>query len=672
MSNTKLDELCINTLRFLSTDAVQKANSGHPGLPMGAAAPAYCLWHRFLKCNPRDPHWLDRDRFVLSAGHGSALLYSLLHVTGYDVSLEDIKDFRQWGSRTPGHPEYGMTPGVEATTGPLGQGIGNAVGMAIAETALAARFNRPEYKLMDHYTYALAGDGDLMEGIASEAASLAGHLKLGKMIVLYDSNNITIEGGTDLTFSENVTDRFQSFGWHTQTVADGNDVDAVADAIEAARKECERPSLIEVRTHIGFGSPHKQDKASAHGEPLGEEELHLTKHNLGWPEDKMFYVPDEARDHFRQAITRGKEVQDKWQLMYAAYTEKYPDLAAEFERAIKGELPADWKSGLPKFTPADGPLATRAVSGKALNAVAAHLPEMMGGSADLAPSNKTIISDAVDYSPADRNGRNMRFGIREHAMGAIVNGMAYHKGIIPYCGTFLIFSDYMRPAIRLAALGKLPVIYIFTHDSLGVGEDGPTHQPVEQLLALRAIPGLVVIRPADANETVAAWQYAISHRDQPVALALTRQKVPILDTTSIPGFTEGAFKGGYVLAESSPDGDPELIIVATGSEVHLALEAHERLTSEGCRIRVVSLPSWDLFMQQNDSYRKRIIPENIPILSIEAGVSLGWQSYVGSNVTAIGVDRFGSSAPGSVALDKYGFNPDNVCQKARSLIQCRV
>lgn len=672
MSNTELDELCINTLRFLSADAVQKANSGHPGLPMGAAAPAYCLWHHFLKCNPRDPHWPDRDRFILSAGHGSALLYALLHVTGFDLSLDEIKDFRQWGSRTPGHPEYGMTPGVEATTGPLGQGIGNAVGMAIAETSLAARFNRPEYIIIDHYTYALAGDGDLMEGISSEAASLAGHLKLGKLIVLYDSNNITIEGNTDLTFSENVGGRFQSYGWHTQTVSDGNNVEAIAGAVETAQQESNRPSLIEVRTHIGFGSPHKQDQSSAHGEPLGEEELRLAKRNLGWPEDKMFYVPDKARDRFRQVIARGKDVQDKWQVLFASYVKRYPDLAEEFQRAIKGELPVGWENDLPQFTPADGPLATRAVSGKALNAVAKHLPEMMGGSADLAPSNKTLIANDVDYSPANRSGRNMRFGIREHAMGAIANGMAYHKGLIPYCATFLIFSDYLRPAIRLAALGKLPVIYVFTHDSLAVGEDGPTHQPVEQLLALRAIPGLVVIRPADANETVAAWQYAITHRDQPVALALTRQKVPVLDKTTIPGIAEGVSKGGYILAESSRENDPELIIVATGSEVHLALEAHKKLTSEGCQIRVVSLPSWNLFMQQDESYRTRTIPGNIPIMTIEAGVSLGWQSYVETNVTAIGVDRFGSSAPGKIVMDKYGFNVENVCQKAHSLIQCRV
>jgi len=672
VSNTKIEELCINTLRFLSADAVQKAKSGHPGLPMGAAAPTYCLWHRFLKCNPRDEHWPDRDRFVLSAGHGSALLYALLHVTGFDLSLDEIKDFRQWGSRTPGHPEYGMTPGVEATTGPLGQGIGNAVGMAIAETALAARFNQPDFNLIDHYTYVLAGDGDLMEGVASEAASLAGHLKLGKLIVLYDSNNITIEGKTELTFSEDVIGRFQSFGWHTRTVTDGNDVDAIAEAIKAAQQENTQPSLIEIHTHIGYGSPHKQDQASAHGEPLGEEELRLTKRNLGWPEDKMFYVPDEARDHFRQAIARGSDAQNKWQIMLTAYAEKYPDLAKDFERVMHSGLTADWQKDLGIFKPTDGPLATRSVSGKALNAIATFLPELMGGSADLAPSNKTQISEASDYSSVNRAGRNMRFGIREHAMGAITNGMAYHKGIIPYCGTFLIFSDYMRPAIRLAALGKLPIIYIFTHDSLGVGEDGPTHQPVEQLLTLRAIPGLVVIRPADANETVAAWRYAIAHRDRPVALALTRQKVPVLDLSTVPNLAEGVSRGGYILAESSHNGKPDLIITATGSEVHLALATHEKLTSEGCHTRVVSLPSWDIFEQQDGDYRDRVFSPNIPILAIEAGVSLGWRSYVGSNVTVIGVDRFGSSAPGNIALNKYGFSVENVCQKAHTLIKCQV
>ncbi|UCD17074.1 MAG: transketolase [Candidatus Zixiibacteriota bacterium] len=670
--NKSLDEICVNTLRFLSADAVQKANSGHPGLPLGAAAPAYCLWDRFLKFNPGNPVWPDRDRFILSAGHGSALLYALLHLTGFDLPLDEIQNFRQWNSRTPGHPEYGMTPGVEATTGPLGQGIGNAVGMAIAETALAARFNRPDSTVVDHYTFVLCGDGDLMEGIASEAASLAGHLKLGKLIVLYDSNRITIEGNTDLSFTEDTVGRFRAFGWHTLQVENGNDLDSVAVAIEQARQERQRPSLIEIKTHIGYGSPNKQDSASAHGEPLGEEELRLTKKNLGWPEDKPFYIPDDARAHFRQAIERGRKHQEDWDIRFRAYAAQYPQAAAEFRRAVQGELPDHWDRDLPGFDSAEGELATRSVSGKVLNSLAQYLPELIGGSADLAPSNKTLIAGSGDFSSSDRMGRNLRFGIREHAMGAIINGIALHRGFIPYCGTFLIFSDYMRPAIRLAALSSLPVIYVFTHDSIAVGEDGPTHQPVEQLLSLRAIPDLVVMRPADANETVASWRFAIEHRNRPVALILSRQKLPVLEKSRYPQLADCVSKGGYIVADTDENSELDIIVVATGSEVHLALDAREELAHENINVRVVSFPSWILFEEQSDAYRESVLPSGVPILAIEAGRSLGWKSYVGPSVSVIGIDCFGLSAPGKVVLNKYGFNLENVCDRARKLAKCRV
>nr|MBN2276439.1 transketolase [candidate division Zixibacteria bacterium] len=665
VSRNNLDDLCVNTIRFLSADAVQKANSGHPGLPMGAAAPAYTLWNRFLKFNPADPHWPDRDRFVLSAGHGSALLYSLLHLTGYDLSLEELKNFRQWGSRTPGHPEYGLTPGVEATTGPLGQGLANAVGMAIAETMLAARFNRPEFEIVKHHTYVLAGDGDLMEGIASEAASLAGHLKLGKLVVLYDSNNITIEGTTGLTFTENVIGRFESFGWRTIKVNDGNRIDLIADAIEQARQDSARPTLIEIKTHIGYGSPHKQDTASAHGEPLGEEELRLTKEKLGWPADKMFYIPDEVRVHFRASVERGGKYQKEWQILFDKYTTQFPDLGREFKRVIDHNLTNQWDHDLSVFTAESGKIATRAASGKILNALAACLPEMVGGSADLAPSNKTLINDNSDYSPENRLGRNLRFGVREHAMGAVVNGLALHGGVIPYCGTFLIFSDYMRPAIRMAALSKLPVKYVFTHDSLGVGEDGPTHQPVEQLLSLRAIPNLLVFRPADANETSAVWKMAMTQTSRPAALALTRQKLPVLDLSLYPQLAEGVVRGGYILADSDR---PGLTIAATGSEVHLALEAREKLAADDIQVRVVSLPCLELFAEQTEEYRNRIISPDLPLLVIEAGRSLGWKAYVGPKTEVIGVDTFGASAPGSEVLSRYGFNIENIYSRARKLV----
>ncbi|KPK71268.1 transketolase [candidate division TA06 bacterium SM23_40] len=662
------DELCVNTIRFLAVDAVQKANSGHPGLPLGSAAMAYTLWDRFLKFNPGDPHWPDRDRFILSAGHGSMLLYALLHLTGYDLRLEELKRFRQWGSRTPGHPEYGRTPGVEATTGPLGQGFGNGVGMAVAETALAARFNRPGHTIVDHHTYVLASDGDLMEGISSEAGSLAGHLRLGKLIVLYADNHVTIEGSTELAFSEDRVARFAAFGWHTQRVKDGNDIAAIAAAIRAAREEKDRPSLIDVHTHIGYGSPHKQDTAAAHGEPLGEEEVRLTKERLGWPLEPLFYIPTEARVHFRKAVGRGAERQARWEGRLEAYAEEYPDLAAELRRVIQGRLPEPWSSNLPIFSSNQGPAATRTASGKVLNAIAHQLPELIGGSADLAPSTHTLIEGGGDFGADNRAGRNLHFGIREHAMGAILNGMALHRGLIPYGGTFLIFSDYMRPPVRLAAMDGLHVIYVFTHDSVALGEDGPTHQPVEQLCGLRSIPGLVLIRPADANETAASWRVAVEHWGGPVALVLTRQKLPVLDVKDYPALLVGVRFGGYVLAPAPEGGAPDINLVATGSEVHLALAARDKLATEGVRVRVVSMPSWQLFEAQPAEYRRQVVPQGVPVLAIEAGVSLGWRGYIGPQVAVIGVDRFGLSAPGEAVMREFGFSVENVCSRARALV----
>jgi transketolase len=664
-----LDELCINTLRFLAVDMVQKANSGHPGLPMGSAAMAYALWDRSLKFNPRDPLWPDRDRFILSAGHGCALLYALLHVTGFDLPLEELKRFRQWGSRTPGHPEYRKTPGVEATTGPLGQGLADGVGMAIAEVALAARFNRPGHTIVDHYTYVLVSDGDLEEGISSEAGSDAGHLRLGKLIVLYANNHITIEGSTELAFTEDRMARFAAFGWHVQRVERSNDVEAVASALKAAREERDRPSLIMVRTHIGFGSPHKQDTAAAHGEPLGLEEVRLTKEGLGWPVSPTFHIPEEALEHFRGAVARGSTAQADWELRLKAFAKEHPDLAAEFERVTRGQLPKGWDSDLPTFAAAEGPIATRIASGKTIEVLGARLPEMMGGSADLDPSTHTHISGAGNFEPENWAGRNMHFGIREHAMGAILNGMALHRGLIPYGGTFLIFSDYMRPPMRLAAMNGLPVIYVFTHDSIAMGEDGPTHQPVEQLVGLRSIPGMVVLRPADANETVAAWRIAIEREEGPVALVLTRQGLPVLDLGHYPGIPAGVPLGGYVLADPAPSTRPDIVLIATGSEVHLALEGRERLASDGVYARVVSMPSTNLFSMQPQNYRHTVLPPGIPLLVIEAGASLGWRSYVGPQIAVIGVDSFGASAPGPVVMEHYGFTVENVCKQAHQVIE---
>jgi len=663
VASSRLDDLCINTIRFLAVDAVQKANSGHPGMPMGAAPMAYVLWTRFLRHNPRNPAWPNRDRFVLSAGHGSMLLYALLHLTGYDLSLEEIQRFRQWGSKTPGHPEYGLTPGVETTTGPLGQGFAMGVGMAIAERALAARFNRPGFPIVDHYTYGIVSDGDLMEGVSAEAASLAGHLGLGKIIYLYDDNGISIEGPTDLAFTEDVGQRFAAYNWHVQHV-DGHDLDAIEAALRMAQAERERPSLIIAHTHIGYGSPNKQDRAEAHGAPLGEEEVRLTKQNLGWPVDPPFYIPEEALAHFRLALTRGAQQEAEWQGLFARYRQAYPDLAAEWEQAIAGQLPVGWQERLPRFTPTDGALATRQASGKVLAAVMPVIRRLMGGSADLAPSTDTYVKGLGDFSRDTPEGRNLHFGVREHAMGAILNGMALHGGLLPFGGTFLVFSDYMRPSIRLAAMMGVHVIYVFTHDSIGLGEDGPTHQPVEHLAALRAIPNLIVIRPADATETVAAWQVALEHRGGPVALALTRQKLPILDRTVFAP-AELVARGAYILAEAE-GGDPEVILLASGSEVHIALEARRRLQQEGVRTRVVSVPSWELFDAQPPAYQAEVLPSSVRRrVAVEAGVAQGWHRYVGDHGDVVAMTRFGASAPYQILMERFGFTAEYVVERVK-------
>lgn len=663
---TSLDQLCINTIRTLAMDAVQKANSGHPGLPMGAAAMAYVLWTRFLRHHPTNPSWPNRDRFILSAGHGCMLLYSLLHLTGYDLPLDELKRFRQWGSLTPGHSEHGLTPGVETTTGPLGQGFGNGVGMAIAERFLATYFNRPGYPIVDHHVYAIVSDGDLMEGVSSEAASLAGHLGLGKLIYLYDDNRITIDGSTSLAFTENVGQRFEAYGWHVQRV-DGNNLKEVEAALSAAQAATERPSLIIARTHIAYGSPNKQDTAEAHGAPLGEEEIKLTKRALGWPLEPAFYIPDEALGHFREALQQGRAWEAQWQAQFDAYAAAHPELAAEWRTVMNGRLPEGWADKLPAFTPGGGSMATREASGKVLNAIAPHLPTLIGGSADLTPSNNTYLKGYGDFQRDNVGARNLHFGVREHAMGSILNGMALHGGVIPYGGTFLIFSDYMRPAIRLAALSHIHVIYVFTHDSIGLGEDGPTHEPIEHLASLRAMPNLTVIRPADANETAVAWRVALEHRGGPVALALTRQKLPVLDRTTLAS-ADLLRRGAYVLTDAS-NGQPDIILIATGSEVQLALEARQRLAARGIGARVVSMPSWELFEQQPDSYRDEVLPPSVTArLAIEAASPHGWHRYVGSMGTVIGMTRYGASAPYHVLMEQFGFTADNVTSRALALL----
>lgn len=667
MSDTA--RLSINTLRFLAADAVEQAASGHPGMPMGAAPMAYALWQEHLKHDPADPDWFDRDRFVLSAGHGSMLLYGLLHLAGYeDVSMDEIRNFRQFASRTPGHPEAHVTRGVEATTGPLGQGFGNGVGMALAERFLAARYNRPGHEIIDHCVYVICSDGDLMEGVASEAASLAGHLRLGKLICLYDDNEISIDGSTSLAFTEDVAARFEAYGWHVQSVDDGNDLAALDRAIRAAQDEADRPSLIRVRTHIGFGSP-KQDTADAHGAPLGEEALIASKRTLDWPLAPRFHVPDEVRRHM-SARERGAAARADWRRRFDAYRDAHPDAAAELERAIAGELPDDFDEALPSFAGDDKPMATRSASGKAINALAGRLPTLIGGSADLAGSNNTTIEDEPAQSVEVPGGRNIHFGVREHAMGAALNGMALHGGVLPYGGTFLIFSDYMRPSMRLAALTRLHTLYVLTHDSVGLGEDGPTHQPVEHLMSLRAIPGMTVLRPADANETVEAWRVAV-RRAGPVVLALSRQKLPVLDPDEYP-VAEGVARGAYTLWQ--PDGaEPAVVLIATGSEVELCLRAARRLADEyDVPARVVSMPSWELFAEQPSDYRAQVLPDDVPRVSVEAGVTLGWERWIGAEGLALGLDRFGVSAPGKQALEQLGFNEENVIEHALRIARQRA
>lgn len=683
------DQLCVNAMRVLAMDSVQQANSGHPGLPLGASPMAYVLWTRHLRHNPAHPAWTNRDRFILSAGHGSMLLYSLLYLTGYDLPLEELKQFRKLHSRTPGHPEYGLTPGVETTTGPLGQGFANGVGMAIAERFLAAHFNRPGYPLVDHYTFGLVSDGDLMEGLSAEAASLAGHLGLGKLIYLYDQNNISLAGETALTFTEDVPARFAAYGWHVEEVADGNDLAAIDAAIQRARADENHPSLICVRTHIGYGSPHKQDSFEAHGAPLGVEEVRLTKQQLGWPFEQPFYVPPEVVSFFRQCMSKGAQQEKEWQALFEAFQKEYPSLAAEYTRVQAGEMPDHWESLIPNFAPSDSPMATRKASGKTLAAIAECLWNLVGGSADLNPSTNTMLSGRGDFQRPRAasestphiqgssggewgwSGQNIHFGVREQAMGAIVNGLALHGGIIAFGATFLVFSDYMRSPIRLAALMEIGVKYVFTHDSVAVGEDGPTHQPVEHLASLRSIPGLVVIRPADANETAWAWRVALSQKTRPVAMVLSRQDLPVFDRVGL-GSAEGVTRGAYILAEAAgePSLPPDLILIGTGSEVTLCFEARERLTAHGIRARVVSMPSWELFDDQPEAYRTAVLgPAATPRLAVEAGIFHGWHRYTGDRGAVLGMHRFGASGPGSAVLQFFGFTVENVVARALDLCQ---
>ncbi|MGB6362125.1 MAG: transketolase [Thermoanaerobaculia bacterium] len=660
-------QIAINTIRFLAVDMVEKANSGHPGAPMGLAPLAYTLWTRHLRQNPADPTWPNRDRFVLSCGHASTLLYSLLHLSGHELPLEELQNFRQWGSKTPGHPERDPATGVEMTTGPLGQGLSTAVGMAIAERMLATTFNREGFPVIDHRVWVVASDGDMMEGIASEASSLAAHLGLGRLTVLYDDNKISIDGPTSLSFSEDVGKRYEAYGWHVQRVEDGNDLEALDAAMTAAVVEDERPSFIVVRTHIAYGSPNKQDTASSHGAPLGADEVRATKEALDWPLEPTFHVPDEAREAFRETREQGARLEDEWNELFGRYQKAEPELAAQFRQWLDGELPAGWEEKLPTFAPADGPLATRKASGKVLNAVCAEVRQLVGGSADLTGSVNTYLDGYDEFAAAEPGGRNLHFGVREHAMGAILNGMALSGMLRPYGGTFLIFSDYMRPAIRLAAMMELPVIYVFTHDSIFLGEDGPTHQPVSQLLSLRSIPGLTVIRPADANETAAAWQCAIDRQNGPTALALTRHKLPVLDATGEMA-RQGVARGAYVIADP-PEGEPQVILIASGSEVSLALEAQARLIDDGIAARVVSMPSWELFDAQDRSYRESVLPPFIDKrLAIEAGTPLGWERYVGNDGATLGVEGFGASAPYKALADHYGFTVNEVVQRVLKIL----
>ncbi len=678
------DTRCINAIRFLSVDMIEKANSGHPGMPMGAAPMAYVLWTKFLKFNPKDPYWADRDRFVLSAGHGSALLYSLLYLSGYDLSLDDIKQFRQWGSKTPGHPEYRRTPGVECTTGPLGQGFANAIGMAMGEAFLAARFNRTGHEIMDHYTYSIVSDGDIMEGVASEAASLAGHLKLGKVVYLYDSNHITLSAATSLVMTENVGKRFEAYGWHYQYVEDGNDLAAIEEAIKKAREETGRPSLIEVRTHIGYGSP-KQDSFEAHGSPLGPEDTRKAKENLGWPTEPPFYVPDEVLSFFRQSGDRGAKLESGWDNKLSEYAKAYPDMRREWDRMMKLEFPPDWQQKVPSFGPDEKGIATRSAGGKVMNAIANDLPFLIGGSGDLNPSTKTALKDGGTFEPPQEGGEeiqgsegkwwyggaNLNFGVREHAMGGIISGLAMHGGFLPYGATFLIFSDYMRPAIRLAALGGLRLIYVFTHDSVALGEDGPTHQPVEHIPSLRAIPNMTVIRPADANETAEAWKAALMHKEGPVSLILSRQNLPTIDRKKYAA-ASGLHKGAYVLAGDETE-KPDIIIIATGSEVHICLQAYETLRSEGISARLVSMPCQEFFDSQPEEYRNKVLPPEVgERIAVEAAATQDWYKYAGPKYmgegAVIGLDHFGASAPGKTNMREFGFTAEHIIETAKAIL----
>ena len=661
-----IELLSINTIRFLAVDAVQKANSGHPGMPMACAPIGYTLYKKVLKHNPANPHWYNRDRFILSNGHGSMLLYSLLHLCGYKVALDDLKNFRQWESITPGHPEYGLTEGVETTTGPLGQGFTNAVGMAIARDYLGASFNKDDYKIIDHYIYGICSDGDLMEGISHEAAALAGHLKLGKFIFFYDDNKITIDGSTSLAYSDDVQKRFEGYHWQVLHVDDVNDLSQMNKAIETAHKSNDKPTLIITKTHIGFGSPNKQDTASAHGSPLGEEEVKLTKQNLNWPDDKYFYIPGEVSEHFKEVRKKGEEYEAEWNKLFESYKKKYPSEAEQFLKIMKGDFGDGWKKALPVFENINEKLATRAASGKVINAIAEYLPMLIGGSADLEPSNNTMIKGIGKFSADDRSGKNFHFGIREHGMASIMNGMALYGGIIPYGGTFLVFSDYLRPAIRLASISGVKVIYVFTHDSVGLGEDGPTHQPVEHFAALRAIPKLVFLRPSDATETVEAWKVAIEHKGSPVALILTRQKLPVFDRKKLAS-AENLNKGAYIIKEAKDN--PQVILMASGSEVYLAIDAAEKLQEEGINVRVVSFPSWELFEKQDSKYKSQVLPEFIKArVAIEAGISLGWKRYVGDLGEVISIEKFGASAPYTTIFENYGFTPENIINTAKKVL----
>ncbi|MEW6616534.1 MAG: transketolase [Thermodesulfobacteriota bacterium] len=663
-----LDQLCINTIRTLAMDAVQEANSGHPGTPMALAPLAYVLWTKFLRYNPSNPRWFDRDRFVLSCGHASILQYAVLYLTGYDLSLDEIKNFRQWGSKTPGHPEYGITPGVETTTGPLGQGLMNAVGMAMAEANLAAVFNRKGYEIVGHHTYAFCSDGDLMEGASHEAASLAGHLGLGKLIWIYDDNHISIEGDTALTYSDDVKKRFDAYHWHVQNLGDkANDLIALETALSKAKKEKERPSLIMVRSHIGYGSPNRQNTKEAHGEPLGEEEVKLTKRFYGWPENERFVVPEQVLTHMRQSIERGKRLEDEWSKKFSEYKKAFPEIAKQFEEALSGDIPHGWDNSIPHFESADGPMATRAASGKVLKAFANNIPWLMGGSADLAPSTKTLIDEPQYFARGQYTIRNIAWGVREHNMCAACSGMALHGGVRPYAATFFIFTDYARPAIRLAAMMVLPVIYVMTHDSIAVGEDGPTHQPVEQLASLRAMPNICIIRPADANEVAYAWRAAMMRRHGPTILVLSRQSLPIFDRHKMAGAGE-LLKGAYVLSREKGT-MPDMILIATGSEVQLIVDAQEKLASDRIDARVVSMPSWELFLEQPQSYRDKVLPPDVKArLAVEAGSPQGWHYWVGDSGDIVGITRFGTSAPYKENLENYGFNVENVVERAKILI----